>query len=64
MTMQALNIELRNRPPYFPDLGPYNFFLFPHIRNACEHNDFRYSEEAVIIICTHFLIMTFLLVSV
>ncbi|GBP84202.1 Histone-lysine N-methyltransferase SETMAR [Eumeta japonica] len=40
-------IELTGHPPYSPDLSPYDFYLFPSVKNYLRGQRFSSREEAI-----------------
>ncbi|GBP17736.1 Histone-lysine N-methyltransferase SETMAR [Eumeta japonica] len=43
----TLGIEILAHPPYSPDIAPYDFYLFPKIKETLQGKWFTDAEEAV-----------------
>ena len=39
--------ELLPHPPYFPDLSPCDFFLFPNLKKSLAGKKFQWNEEVI-----------------
>lgn len=43
----AEGVQLMSYPPYSPDLAPYDFFVFPHVKSQLLWKRYDSSQEAI-----------------
>jgi hypothetical protein len=56
--LRDLHYELLEHPPYFPDLAPSDFFLFPKLKLFLAGLRFSLNQEAITVVEVYFADLT------